>query len=106
MLHCAAHAAVLGGMPKASSRPDPAPAPLPPCAAFAELYSDSLLKALCGSCVLNMALNTFRSKVGVGPGGRGGVGRRLANALGRACLSIFVWLLVSLVGWACARVRD
>lgn len=29
----------------------------------AELYSDSLLKALCGKCVLSMALNTFRNRL-------------------------------------------
>ncbi len=30
---------------------------------YAELYQDSLLKALCGNCVLSMALNTFRNKL-------------------------------------------
>ncbi|GAB4819213.1 hypothetical protein N2152v2_006259 [Parachlorella kessleri] len=28
-----------------------------------ELYQDSLLKALCGNCMLSMALNTFRNKL-------------------------------------------
>lgn len=45
-------------MPTATSARAHTLAPSP-----AELYSDSLLKALCGKCVLSMALNTFRNRL-------------------------------------------